>query len=449
MQDDSNPPPDPEVAAAAEAESEDSAHALRAGEALLQALVAGHKAQENPGASPEEVVEAMRAPFRKLEEETAAAAAAAEAEPAAPLAEGWPDCLDSLTPFDHGIQAGFPRFVLQAFRNAGAPADFIPRVRLDALLGKSLLGSWPDCPSLPEWHEEYFEERADWDELEYRWFDLTLTDAAGTEHPLRLVYNVGSGDCNDGRWGAIWHRESRAVVARLESTGDCETTIVPQSSFRSVFATYDVPVPDYEVYEGVEGASVFFVIYEEDSEVARWLHLGLILCVLHGWKPESSTEWEDPSQAAEPEAEAPASEAPPASAAAPGGGDGYRPLFQGLLSADTGRRAELKRMLDQVFEEDLERSYELIHELIAVNQQAMRTRPLEGPVQELLGAVDRVRAARAKLATQVGEFQQAVDALQEAAGTVEGDARSALDQALAALRADPELGLPPGGGQQG
>jgi hypothetical protein len=449
MEDDSNPPPDPEAAAAAKPAPEDSAQALRAGEALLQALVAGHKAQEDPDTTPEEVVEAMRAPFRKLEEETAFAAPEAAAEPPAPTAEGWPDCVDSLTPFSHDSQAGFPRFVLQAFRDAGAPADFIPRVRLDALLGKSLLGSWPDCPSLPEWHEEYFEERADWDELEYRWFDLTLTDSAGTEHPLRLVYNVGSGDCNDGRWGAFWHRETRAVVARLESTGDCETTIVPQSSFQSAFATYDVPVPDLEVYEGVEGSSVFYVVYEEDSEVARWLHLGLILCVLNGWKPDGSTVWEDPSQEAGPMAEAPAPEAPPTPAAGPARGDGYRPLFQGLLTADTGRRAELKGMLDQIFEEDLERSYELIHELIAVTRQAIRTRPLEGPVQDLLGAADRVLAARAALAIQAGELQQAVDALQVAAGAIDGGARSALEQALAALRADPELGLQPEGGQQG
>lgn len=76
-----------------------------------------------------------------------------------------------------------------------------------------------NCPNLPTWHKEEFEE----------WRHEILPDANvvsfeynGSEY--KLLINMGDGDCNDGSFGALFDANNEKVLDVI-SSGDMESTI--------------------------------------------------------------------------------------------------------------------------------------------------------------------------------------------------------------------------------
>lgn len=141
----------------------------------------------------------------------------------------WPECINSLTPPATPLQDVPGDALVRAFEECGwpEPTGEWP-VRPVALLGTCSTAAYPQCPNFPDWHRENAEGEGP-EYLEeiglYSWFDFDLIGTAPSALKLRAVYNCGDADCNDGYWGAVWDRDSGALVANISSVGDCETQI--------------------------------------------------------------------------------------------------------------------------------------------------------------------------------------------------------------------------------
>lgn len=153
-------------------------------------------------------------------------------------------------------------------------------------IGKCSTAGFLECPNTPEHHVE---NAADWggptywdDTGRYYWLDFELEDDAGHRRKLRLVYNEGDGDCNDGRWGGVWDLQTDTQIADLMSTGDCETTIAQRPELGE--AKYSAP----EVYLFNKQAHPFYsdvpyahsIVLASDSAferivllAMRWTHI--------------------------------------------------------------------------------------------------------------------------------------------------------------------------------
>jgi hypothetical protein len=141
----------------------------------------------------------------------------------------WPECINNLTPAAIALQDVPGDSLVLAFEGCGWPElTGESPVRPVALLGTCSTAAYPECPNFPDWHHENAEEEGA-DYLEeiglYSWFDFDLVGATHSTLKLRAVYNCGDADCNDGRWGAVWDRDTGALVANISSVGDCETRV--------------------------------------------------------------------------------------------------------------------------------------------------------------------------------------------------------------------------------
>lgn len=142
----------------------------------------------------------------------------------------WPDCVNNLARVEIPLAKVPPGYVADALRECGWPAaDGEPPVRIVALLGNCRTAAFPECPTLPDWHAEN-DARTDRtygvsEGMYYYWFDFDLIDSKGKAMPLRMAYNIGDADSNDGHWGIVWDRDKGKPVAHMQSVGDCQTAI--------------------------------------------------------------------------------------------------------------------------------------------------------------------------------------------------------------------------------
>ncbi|BAY13189.1 hypothetical protein [Calothrix sp. NIES-2098] len=174
----------------------------------------------------------------------------------------WAACINELSPLAHELRPEVPKFLKKAFNDAGVLNDdeiFIP-VRPVAILGTCSTAAYADCPNIPEHHIEnsqsyndpaYYLNKVG----QYYWFDFDIMYPNQESLQLRMVFNVGDGDCNDGMWGAVWDRNTEDLMANILSTGDSEATVQaiskkyiemyePQSIFfPSNFDEIDDPIP--------------------------------------------------------------------------------------------------------------------------------------------------------------------------------------------------------------
>jgi hypothetical protein len=194
----------------------------------------------------------------------------------------WPTCINALTPFPLVLRDDPPADLAAACRGAGW-GDSLP-VRLVALLGTCSTHKYKDCPNLPPWHIENAEAVGD-EFLEdigrYYWCDFDLIDRNGLRTKLRMAFNEGDADCNDGTWGVVWDRDTAEVVADLTSVGDCEGSVevVSEKHLRG-YAPHGRPIPTDDV--SFESSTLpFTLVYAKDSEFEKLIGVAMRWCISH------------------------------------------------------------------------------------------------------------------------------------------------------------------------
>ena len=144
----------------------------------------------------------------------------------------WSDNITHLEPFVLKLRTDLPKFIRKTFNDKGIvdEKEMILPMRPVKLLGKSKTSDYIDCPNLPKYHLENIKDKTNpakyTSEIgQYYWFDFDAVASEDTLLQLRMVFNEGSGDTNDGFWGAVWNRNTQELIADIMSTGDFETTI--------------------------------------------------------------------------------------------------------------------------------------------------------------------------------------------------------------------------------
>jgi hypothetical protein len=199
----------------------------------------------------------------------------------------WPTCLDNLTPSPQKPGKKPPAEIVKVFRAAGWPDKVEFPVRLVAMLGTCSTRLYQDCPTMPEWHRDNAESEGEdfLDEIgAYNWCDFDILDKAGTCTALRMTYNNGDADCNDGTWGVVWDRETAKVVANLTSVGDClgRVEAVSKAQLKS-FVPHEWPVPtERDQFE--ECQLPFSLEFGHDSPFEKLIAIAMRWChaVRHG-----------------------------------------------------------------------------------------------------------------------------------------------------------------------
>lgn len=156
----------------------------------------------------------------------------------------WPPCIEHLEPFEFQLRPELPMFLKQLIERVGLPQETFLPVQSLTLLGKCNTTSFLDCPNMPQHHVEAAEGDRYFDMVgKYYWFDFDACTPDGTRLPLRVVFNIGDSDSNDGIWGAVWHRLTGTLVADITTCGGCESTIsVCVDEYANYFETVDIPV---------------------------------------------------------------------------------------------------------------------------------------------------------------------------------------------------------------
>jgi hypothetical protein len=189
----------------------------------------------------------------------------------------WPACINQLSPLPHTLKGEMPKFLTMALRNIGIANEFemfIP-IHPVELLGKCSTARYLDCPNIPDGHidlaYDYQEGRGNPDNYhtgQYYWFDFDVVDIdMETMLELRMVFNEGDGDCNDGLWGAVWERNTEFQVADILSGSDTaiiaarsmnlideaklQDVVIP-SSFDADNGYDPLPCPDIEFFNNLK-----------------------------------------------------------------------------------------------------------------------------------------------------------------------------------------------------
>ncbi|MEL6670347.1 MAG: hypothetical protein AAFP08_15355 [Bacteroidota bacterium] len=100
---------------------------------------------------------------------------------------------------------------------------------------------------------------------------------------LRMVFNGGDADCNDGFWGAVWHRKSKVLVANLSSSGDTESTIVVVDKNLNKLVSYHIgQFPGFLLRCSDDPFKGLRMVYEDDSVLEKLIILAMKWCCVYG-----------------------------------------------------------------------------------------------------------------------------------------------------------------------
>ena len=166
-------------------------------------------------------------------------------------------------------------------------------VYICSILGRCNTGSFLDCPNIPE-HYGYHKDHID-DMGMFYCFDADIRDPINTNIylPLRIVLNEGDGDCNDGIFGGVWHRDTDELIANIKSTGDGESTI------EALPTTYSSTIEENELIDfpwdlpNDEDARIFCTFYVKNNlKLEKLIVYSIFLFFLH--KDKYSTEFDLP-----------------------------------------------------------------------------------------------------------------------------------------------------------
>jgi hypothetical protein len=192
----------------------------------------------------------------------------------------WPEILQNLHPFPVALNPA-PADIVAAFQQQGWPVAGGLPVRVVALLGSCGTGAYPECPNFPDWHAE--QDPEDLEELgRYWWCDFDLIDRTGAASRLRMVFNEGDTDCNDGIWGAVWDRATGARVADLTSSGDSEGTVaVVSEAHAGAYAAHGLPVPVANEAFPASHLPCGELLYATGSELEHLIGVAVRWCSAH------------------------------------------------------------------------------------------------------------------------------------------------------------------------
>lgn len=194
----------------------------------------------------------------------------------------WPWCLQHLT----------PERLRDPFRMPEYLASDIPLpVSLVKVWGTCPTHYFPSCPNQPDYRDidakpdsefsaDFVYNQRTTDGSRYIWCDLLVKDGVGDETPVRVAYNIGSGDSNEGYWGAAWNSVTKKKLVDIRSTGDIETTfaVVPSAAaiWKDTGLRLAVPADDTEGKWDV--MLVRNVLYATGNELERFIQIGIMLC---------------------------------------------------------------------------------------------------------------------------------------------------------------------------
>lgn len=199
----------------------------------------------------------------------------------------WPHCVNNLTPFENSLKDELPQFIVRAAQKQGIedPQEMVLPIRMITLLGKCGTEAYMDCPNLPEWHVENSQATGEEPAVylanigRYYWFDVNFLDAEKTVMPLRIVFNEGDADCNDGTWGAAWDRNTAECVANIKSVGDCEAEIAfVSASHLQAYKPHATWIPTEFRNGKKDDLLPFYVVYARDLELEKLIGLSMRWC---------------------------------------------------------------------------------------------------------------------------------------------------------------------------
>jgi hypothetical protein len=200
----------------------------------------------------------------------------------------WPNCINNLSPVQHELRTAIPSFLEKAFIDAGIinKAEMFVPVELVAILGSCSTADYDNCPNMPIHHLEnsqsFYETPAEY--LEYigrnYWFDFDIVGFSPGPLSMRLVFNEGDADCNDGMWGAVWEKNTEELIVNISSTGDGESTITAVSKLHiDIYESLQIWVPtDFGEPYDEDPLPCEFIVYANDLNLEKIVALAIRLC---------------------------------------------------------------------------------------------------------------------------------------------------------------------------
>jgi hypothetical protein len=212
-------------------------------------------------------------------------------EPLLDPLKDWPVCLGALDPVESKKQdiGSLPCFI-HAFEQQDVPeSERLFPVKLVSILGTCGLTWFATGPNTPEYqlpNRDEFEDLqlddvivpAEGEGSPWYWADFDIEDGAGKQIPVRLAYNLGSSDANEGYWGAVWHRETKQKLTDIKSTGDCESTITVTPAAKTLYTPHNRFLPVEFDQEEFGRMKYQGLRYGSDHELEKLSHMALLIC---------------------------------------------------------------------------------------------------------------------------------------------------------------------------
>ncbi len=200
----------------------------------------------------------------------------------------WPECINELSPYEYAYREETPKFLKQTYERT-ENGELCNPVQNVSLLGICKTSLFKDCPNMPEHHIENAADEGDeedeyYDDIgRYFWMDFDATTKTGTTLPLRMVFNEGDADCNDGFWGAVWKRDSGVLVANIASTGDCQATITANAGAEvELFEEENLTVLDnLEPEDDDKPLTCASLVYSNGFVLEKIIGLAIMICSIH------------------------------------------------------------------------------------------------------------------------------------------------------------------------
>ena len=189
----------------------------------------------------------------------------------------WPDCINNLKPPKNSLEGTVPKWIEKIYNenNVFDQSKMLVPFHPVKMLGTCTTDKYLECPNLPQHHIDNSNNLSDFRYLKdigrYYWFDFDIIDLQGDITELRMAYNEGDADCNDGRWGQVWERNTKGYVADILSTGDCETTVSASGKYSGRFFK-----KKYEPFYILEAASPYrSKKYIQNQPVEVLIHMAM------------------------------------------------------------------------------------------------------------------------------------------------------------------------------
>jgi hypothetical protein len=217
-------------------------------------------------------------------------------EPKSSLDE-WPACFNFMEPTNFTIKERLPECIIDSFRSHGIQDEGLMNlpIKISSILGKCHTNYFITCPNVPDYRTfdgivdildaegeqqtKLLENMLKYtDGSAFYWIDMDLKDAKGKVIPLRMAYNLGDADSNEGYWGAVWHRESLERVADIRSVGDCATEIKVLPILIKMFTPYNCWLPVEFDTNKFDNMYIGSISHATNHELEKILQLALVIC---------------------------------------------------------------------------------------------------------------------------------------------------------------------------